>query len=79
LAAGIRGRHNQPNRNLTLSRIVSARDRLERVNSTRPSGRIVIAGGSGFQGISLAKHLAGCGASIVVLSRSTPKVAGFGE
>ena len=36
----------------------------------------MIAGGSGFLGISLAKHLAGYGASIVVLSRSTPKVTG---
>jgi len=49
--------------------------RLERV-TTPPLGRIVIAGGSGFLGISLAKHLAGCGASVVILSRSTPKVAG---
>jgi uncharacterized protein (TIGR01777 family) len=39
----------------------------------------VIAGGSGFLGTSLAKHLAGCGASVVVLSRSTPKVAGAGR
>jgi uncharacterized protein (TIGR01777 family) len=46
------------------------------VNCTRPSGRIVIAGGSGFLGISLARHLAGGGASVVVLSRNAPKVAG---
>jgi uncharacterized protein (TIGR01777 family) len=46
------------------------------VNSPSASGRIVIAGGSGFLGISLAKYLTGRGASIVVLSRSTPKVAG---
>src|SRR5258708_11983993 len=57
-------------------RITDAEDRLGRVNSPRPSGRIVIAGGSGFLGISLAKHLAGYGESIVVLSRSAPKVAG---
>ena len=36
----------------------------------------MIAGGSGFLGVSLAKHLEGCGASIVVLSRRPPKVAG---
>jgi uncharacterized protein (TIGR01777 family) len=46
------------------------------VESTHPLGRVVIAGGSGFLGISLARHLAGRGASIVILSRSTPKVAG---
>jgi uncharacterized protein len=38
--------------------------------------RFVIAGGSGFLGVSLAKYLAGCGASVVLLSRSTPKVTG---
>ena len=36
----------------------------------------MIAGGSGFLGISLAKHIAGLGASIVLLSRTAPKVAG---
>jgi uncharacterized protein (TIGR01777 family) len=69
---GIRSPNSQPD----LGRMVSAKDRLERVNVTCPSGRIVIAGGSGFLGISLARHLAGCGASVVVLSRSAPKVAG---
>jgi NAD dependent epimerase/dehydratase family enzyme len=38
--------------------------------------RFVIAGGSGFLGISLANYLVGCGASVVLLSRSTPKVTG---
>ncbi len=38
--------------------------------------RIVIAGGSGFLGISLAHHLAERGFSIVILSRSVPKVSG---
>lgn len=38
------------------------------------SGRIVIAGGSGFLGISLAKHLAG--RAIVILSRKQPKLDG---
>jgi uncharacterized protein (TIGR01777 family) len=40
------------------------------------SGQIVIAGGSGFLGISLANHLAAQGASIVLLSRTAPKIAG---
>ncbi len=38
--------------------------------------KIVIAGGSGFLGVSLAHHLASCGASVVVLSRNPPKVDG---
>ncbi len=41
-----------------------------------PSGRVVIAGGSGFLGVSLATHLAALGASVVVLSRTPPKVSG---
>src|ERR1044071_3935397 len=51
-----------------------AESRLERVNGA--SGHIVIAGGSGFLGISLATHLADSGASVVVLSRGAPKPAG---
>jgi uncharacterized protein len=39
------------------------------------NGPIVIAGGSGFLGVSLAHHLAGLGRSVVILSRSAPKVA----
>ncbi|MDE0865416.1 MAG: DUF1731 domain-containing protein [Rubripirellula sp.] len=38
--------------------------------------RIVIAGGSGFLGISLAEHLTDRGASVVILSRSAPKISG---
>ena len=38
--------------------------------------RIVIAGGSGFLGVSLAHHLAGIGYSIVLLSRNPPKCEG---
>jgi uncharacterized protein len=41
-----------------------------------PSARIIIAGGSGFLGVSLARHLASAGASVVILSRSAPKVSG---
>src|SRR5690348_2304377 len=40
------------------------------------SGRIVIAGGSGFLGISLAKYLCERGANVVLLSRSAPKING---
>lgn len=39
-------------------------------------GRVVIAGGSGFLGISLAGHLAGLGYDVVILSRSKPKATG---
>lgn len=37
-----------------------------------PRGRIVIAGGSGFLGLNLARHLTGLGHEVVILSRSTP-------
>jgi uncharacterized protein len=40
------------------------------------SGTVVIAGGSGFLGISLATHLATSGWSIVLLSRRPPKPTG---
>src|SRR5579859_7345319 len=36
-------------------------------------GQIVIAGGSGFLGITLATHLAASGKSILLLSRHPPK------
>ena len=39
-------------------------------------GTVVIAGGSGFLGVSLAKHLAKFGSSVVILSRHAPKPAG---
>jgi uncharacterized protein (TIGR01777 family) len=38
--------------------------------------RIVIAGGSGFLGVSLSQHLAGCGAEVVILSRHEPNCSG---
>ena len=41
-----------------------------------PAGPVVIAGGSGFLGLSLSRHLAMAGAKIVILSRSTPRVPG---
>ncbi|SIO60562.1 hypothetical protein SAMN05444166_6441 [Singulisphaera sp. GP187] len=40
------------------------------------SGRVVIAGGSGFLGVSLANHLEACGTSVVLLSRRPPKPSG---
>src|SRR5262245_12052018 len=39
-------------------------------------GKIVIAGGSGFLGVSLATHLTDAGYSIVILSRKPPKITG---
>ncbi len=38
--------------------------------------RIVIAGGSGFLGVSMARFFAAAGASVAMLSRSAPKIAG---
>jgi uncharacterized protein (TIGR01777 family) len=39
-------------------------------------GRVVIAGGSGFLGRSLARHLAASGREVVLLSRRAPSAAG---
>lgn len=38
--------------------------------------RIIVAGGSGFLGVSLATHLASLGKSVVILSRNPPKANG---
>jgi uncharacterized protein (TIGR01777 family) len=46
------------------------------MSGPRLTGKIVIAGGSGFVGLSLAHYLAERGASIVVLSRKPPKING---
>src|SRR5262245_25270582 len=43
---------------------------------TTSRGRIVIAGGSGFLGLSLATHLTNHGWSVVVLSRRPPQCDG---
>lgn len=45
-------------------------------DSIHTSRRIILAGGSGFLGISLATYLAAGGAEVVILSRNPPKVAG---
>jgi len=39
-------------------------------------GTVVIAGGSGFLGVSLAAHLTTLGMQVVILSRSAPRVSG---
>jgi uncharacterized protein (TIGR01777 family) len=39
-------------------------------------GPIVIAGGSGFLGTSLARHLAAAGHAVTILSRHAPKISG---
>ena len=41
-----------------------------------PAQKVVIAGGSGFLGISLAKYLAARGVAITILSRNPPKISG---
>ncbi|REK10787.1 MAG: epimerase [Planctomycetota bacterium] len=46
------------------------------MNDKNASRRIVIAGGSGFVGVSLAHHLAAAGFEIVILSRHAPKTSG---
>ena len=46
------------------------------MNTSLESRRIVIAGGSGFLGVSLAHWLADRGASVVILSRHAPKPDG---
>jgi nucleoside-diphosphate-sugar epimerase len=46
------------------------------VPSSLEEKRVVIAGGSGFLGISLAHYLTEHGFSVVILSRSLPKASG---
>jgi uncharacterized protein (TIGR01777 family) len=46
------------------------------MSSTASPGPVVIAGGSGFLGISLATHLADAGIAVIILSRRPPKVHG---
>jgi NAD dependent epimerase/dehydratase family enzyme len=46
------------------------------MTNPHPSAPIIIAGGSGFLGTSLALHLAASHTPVVILSRTTPSVAG---
>jgi uncharacterized protein (TIGR01777 family) len=46
------------------------------MDASELGGPIVIAGGSGFLGVSLATHLTASGKSVVILSRSVPRVSG---
>ncbi len=46
------------------------------MSSERMSGRIVIAGGSGFLGVSLASFLSALGATVTILSRRAPPAGG---
>lgn len=46
------------------------------MSTSLAGSRIVIAGGSGFLGVSLAQHLASCGGEVVLLSRTAPKSTG---
>ncbi|MFT5105822.1 MAG: hypothetical protein ACI8XO_002050 [Verrucomicrobiales bacterium] len=48
-------------------------------SSGRKKDRIVIAGGSGFLGVSLANYLAGQGKSVVILARNRPQPDGLWE
>ncbi len=41
-----------------------------------PTPKYIIAGGSGFLGLSLANHLAATGAAVVILSRTAPRITG---
>ena len=46
------------------------------MNGNGGSGGVVIAGGSGFLGVSLATHLAAGGTPVVIVSRTPPRVSG---
>ena len=46
------------------------------MNKSLAGRKFVVAGGSGFLGVSLAHHLAERGASVVILSRHAPRIAG---
>jgi uncharacterized protein (TIGR01777 family) len=46
------------------------------MNKTSLSPKVIIAGGSGFLGVSLALYLAAANKSIVILSRNPPKIVG---
>ena len=46
------------------------------VSQSLASNKYIIAGGSGFLGLSLAHYLLERGATVTILSRSKPKVSG---
>jgi uncharacterized protein (TIGR01777 family) len=52
--------------------IRAASNTLEFAVAPSPHGRIVIAGGSGFLGLNLARYLADAGRPVTILSRSAP-------
>lgn len=39
----------------------------------KPAGRVVIAGGTGFLGLNLARHLSRIGCEVIVISRHEPE------
>jgi len=49
------------------------------MRDARPGGRIVIAGGTGFLGTNLARHLSDLGCDVVVLGRHRPRRAVAGR
>jgi NAD dependent epimerase/dehydratase family enzyme len=46
------------------------------MNESHLHGPVVIAGGSGFLGVSLATHLIKAGNAVILLSRNPPRAAG---
>lgn len=49
------------------------------INETKPTGRIVIAGGRGFLGMNLARSLSDAGCEVVILSRNPSTNQGAGR
>ena len=43
---------------------------------TSPSGKVVVAGGTGFLGLNLARHLVEAGCEVVLISRNVPEEIG---
>lgn len=51
---------------------IKPKGRGEGVNELRPTGRIVIAGGTGYLGLNLARYLSDLGCEVVLLGRHRP-------
>ena len=49
---------------------------MMRPTITSPSGKVVVAGGTGFLGLNLARHLVEVGCEVVLVSRNAPKANG---